>query len=430
MKNKLTINALALCILVLLVLAGSSCSTNKADITPEITPVPVPYVENITLNTFNDFAITLLKNIRSQQKYLYDNGESSSASGNVVISPINVGVALSMFNIGALGDTKSGIQEALELELGDPTLVTESAKTLMDALLQQQSASFADGYALYINEGPTLREDFAIRMEDYFKLDVNFLDFDYDRLETRLNDWASEVTSSSARITTIFPVDSLPHDTSTFVLSVNAVDCVWDTEFNIANTRTLPFASDGGQVLAVPTLRGKMTIGFYEDQDVTCGFLPLAGGKTTLAVFIPPEDDTIEKFLTDFTNENIQRWKLLSYQKEKWIYLPKINFSSPNILELSEVLSQMGADEMFSEQLADFSNLGNNFYVNDFYAASQIRITETGENPSDITAVDITRANNNGEDFFIVGRSFVFVLLDEETGGILAIGTLANPIEP
>ena len=90
----------------------------------------------------------------------------------------------------------------------------------------------------------------------------------------------------------------------------------------------------------------------------------------------------------------------------------------------------MGAEDMFNKDTADFTNPGNNFYLDDFYVASQIRITESGEKESNITPVDITRANNNGEDFFIINRSFVFALLDEETGGILTIGTLANPIEP
>lgn len=437
MNNTLIRKTIILSTILLLTAVVTGCGSNEPEVTvvPVNTPPPIPYVENIELNTFNDFAIELLKNIRADMSRANESeddetNEAVSSSGNVVISPINIGVALTMFNIGALGDTQMGIQESLNLELGDAALLTNSAKALMDTFLEQQGAQFANGYTLYVNEGPTIREDFAVRMEDYFKLDLNFTNFDDERLEIHINDWASNITEASAKVTTIFSDSTLPHDTSTFMLSVSAVDCRWETAFNLANTRTLPFTSDGGQALAVPTLRGKMTIGFYEDERVTVGLLPLAGGKTTLAIFIPPDDDTIEKFLIEFTGEDIALWKLLSYQKEKWLYLPKINFSNPNVLELSTVLSNMGADEMFNAQTADFTNLGSNFYIDDFYLASQIRITETGENETDITPVDITRANNNGEDFFIVDRSFVFALLDEETGGILTIGTLANPIEP
>ena len=177
-------------------------------------------------------------------------------------------------------------------------------------------------------------------------------------------------------------------------------------------------------------MRGKITIGYYEGDDVTQGLFPLSGGQITLAIFIPPDDDTLEKFLTDFTGDDITKWRLLAYEKEKWIYLPKINFSRPNVLELSNVLGSMGASDMFNKEMADFTNLGSNFYIDDFYAVSQIRIIETGDKESDITPVDITRATNNNEDFFIINRSFVFALLDNETGGILTIGTLANPIEP
>ena len=410
-----------------------ACSKEQPTVTetPEITPEPIPFVENVELDTYNNFAIELLKNVRAGKSTAESDEDSQKViGGNVIISPINVGVALTMFHIGALNDTQTGIEETLKLQLGDPTILTNSSKLLMDALLEQQGANFANGYTLYINEGPTVREDFAVRMEDYFRLDLNFNKFDDDRLEVHLNDWASNVTNDSAKIETVFSDGYLPHDTSTFMLSVSSVDCKWETAFNLANTRTLPFTADGGQALAVPTLRGKMTIGFYEDDDVTAGFLPLYGGKTTLAIFIPPDDDTIEKFLRKFTGDDITLWRKLAYQKEKWLYMPKISFANPNVIELSDILSQMGADEMFNAETADFANLGNNFYIDDFYQVSQIRITETGENESTITPVDITRANNNGEDFFIVGRSFVFAILDEETGGILSIGTLANPIEP
>lgn len=434
MKKTTTHRILWLLLTTMIAVAFIGCQSNKPEISPvpEVTPEPVPYVENVELNTFNDFAIDLLKNVRGSMNISVE-GQSSdedTVSGNIVISPINIGVALTMFNIGALDETQVGIQQALGIELGDPTLVTRSAQNLMDSLEEQQGAQFANGYTLYLSEGPTVREDFAVRMEDYFKLDLNFLDFDDDRLEVYLNDWADNVTKDSANITTVFSDNYLSHDTSTLMLSVSAIDCTWETEFNLQNTRTLPFTADNGHALAVPTLRGKMTIGFYEDDEVTVGMLPLAGNGITLAIFMPPDDDTIEKFLRDFSGEDIALWRLLAYEKEKWLYIPKLNFTSPTVIELSEILSQMGADEMFDKETADFTNLGSNFYINDFYMATQIRITETGENKTDIEPVDITRANNNNEDFFIVDRSFVYALLDNETGGILAIGTLANPIEP
>ncbi len=430
MKNSFTKKIISILIVLVISLSFISCQTAESSepVSVEPTEDPYTYVEVLELNTYNDFAIDLLKSIRADMS-AGDEGSASDASGNVVVSPVNVGVALTMFSIGAVGTTKEGIQDALSLELGDAALLTSSAKNLMDSLSEKEGAQFANGYTLYINEGPTVREDFAVRMEDYFRLDLNFENFDEERLEVHLNDWASNLTNDSAPITSIFSVNSLPHDTSTFMLSVSSVDCRWDTEFNLANTRTLPFTSDSGQALAVPTMRGKMTIGFYENEDVTMGLFPLAGNTITLAIFIPPDDDTLEKFLNDFTGDDILKWQLLAYEKEKWIYLPKINFSYPVVLELSGVLSQMGASDMFNSETADFTNLGSDFYIDDFYAASLIRITETGENESDITPVDITRANNNNEDFFIVDRSFVFALLDNETGGILTIGTLANPIE-
>lgn len=136
-----------------------------------------------------------------------------------------------------------------------------------------------------------------------------------------------------------------------------------------------------------------------------------------------------KKFLGTFTGDDLILWRTLSYDAEKWLYIPKVTFASPRTLELSDELSAMGASQIFSADEAQFEYIGRDIYLDEFYQVAQIRIEETGLVESDILPVDITRANNSNEDFFKVQRSFVFALIDEETSGIMLIGTMSNPIE-
>ena len=57
------------------------------------------------------------------------------------------------------------------------------------------------------------------------------------------------------------------------------------------------------------------------------------------------------------------------------------------------------------------------------------RAIETGTEPSNITAIDLTRAQGQGEYFFSVNRPFLFAAIDNQTGGILMVGTLTNPLK-
>jgi serpin B len=84
---------------------------------------------------------------------------------------------------------------------------------------------------------------------------------------------------------------------------------------------------------------------------------------------------------------------------------------------------------MFDPKKADFSNLGNEFYLGDMWQTTVFRALETGTAESNITAIDLTRAKGNEEYFFSVDRPFLFAAIDNQTGGILMIGTMTNPLK-
>ena len=46
-----------------------------------------------------------------------------------------------------------------------------------------------------------------------------------------------------------------------------------------------------------------------------------------------------------------------------------------------------------------------------------------------VTAIDLTRAKGQGEEFFSINRPFLFAVIENETGGILMTGTMTNPLE-
>ncbi len=401
--NKLILISLLL-IIALLFMQGCK----KEEIIAEET---LPVVNDITFTTYNQFALELLKNSRQAEE-------------NIIISPISIGITLTMLRMGAKNATAEGIDNTLGMTYPDFDAATAQCAEIVDRLNELKGLWYETGSGLFIDEGPSIKESYAVSIENNFDILIKFMNFNSDRAEIEINDWGDEATSG--RVTELVRIDELPEDLLTLLINVNALDSIWEMEFDPDNTRLMPFGISESKGVAAPTMRGKMNMKLYEDEDVTAGFLPMDGGQTLFAIIMPPEDVPLEIFLDTLSADDIELWRLIAADVNHFINMPKIDWYQ--VKSFKEPLSKMGAGDMFDKSLADFSNMGDGFYLGDIWQTTIVRAIENGAKPSDITAIDLTRARGNGEYFFSVNRPFLFAAIDNQTGGILMIGTMANPL--
>lgn len=406
--KKLMNTILALLIITALILT-SGCGKKEEEILPEDM---LPVVNDITFTTYNQFALDLLKSTREENQ-------------NIILSPISIGVTMTMLRMGAAGDTALHIDEVLGMTIDDYDLVVSQCAQIVSRLNDLSGVWYENGVGLYIDEGPSLKESYAVMAEQNFALDIEFMNFDDDRAEIDMNDWADIKTSG--RVEKIVKVDGLPEDLLTLLINISAIDCKWEMEFDSTNNRPLPFNMYDGKGVAVPMMRGKLAMNFYEDENVTAAFIPMDGRETSLAIMLPPEGDMLSEFIETLTAEDIELWRYISVEAENFVNIPKIDWQQ--ILSFKPTLTNMGVGDIFDPELANFSDLGNNFYLGDMWQTTIFRAVEGGAVESNITAIDLTRAQGQGEYFFSVDRPFLFAVIDEQTGGILMIGTMTNPLE-
>ena len=406
--NKI-INIMSALLLITALILMPGCAKKEEPI-PEEEMLPV--VNEIGLSTYNQFALELLKASRQE-------------NDNIILSPTSVGITMTMLRLGAEGDTAKGIDEALGMTVDDYDMAADQCRQIMLKLNALSGLWYETGVSLYIDEGPSIKESYAVMAEENFFMDINFMDFENERAEIEINDWADITTSG--RVEKLVKIEELQHDLLTLLINVSALDCVWEMEFDDTNTRPLPFELSDGKGVSVPMMRGKLAMNFYEDEHVTAAFIPMAGRETSLAIIIPPEDELLEEFINELTSEDIELWRYIAVEAEHYVNIPKIDWQQ--ITSFKPVLANMGAGDMFDMETADFSGLGNGFYLGDMWQTSIFRAIESGVAESNITAIDLTRAQGNGEYFFSVNRPFLFAAIDNETGGILMIGTMANPLK-
>jgi len=378
---------------------------------PEQATAELPVVEHADFTTYNQFAINLLKTTRNT-------GE------NRIVSPFSIGMALTMMRLGAEGETAGQIETVLGMQFGNFGSIINDSLALSEQLDKLDGLLYYTGTGLFVGEGPSIIENQAVIMEDYFGLHLEFMPFGDPKALTTVNDWASQTTTG--RIDELFAVDEFPADSKVLLLSASAVECQWQKGFNPEATRSMPFTLDDGKGIAFPTMRGRIEMFHYLGDDAEVGFIPLSGGNITMAILLPPEDQTIDEFLAALTAEDIERWKTMSTSGEFWCYIPRIDLVEVN--SYREPITEMGAGSMFDPMTAEFGAMGNHFYLDDIYQAVQIRAIEEGEEESGYTSVDVTRAANSGEYFFNACTTMIFMIVDNQSGGILMIGSMVDPI--
>ena len=106
-------------------------------------------------------------------------------------------------------------------------------------------------------------------------------------------------------------------------------------------------------------------------------FIPLSGREVSLAIILPSEDQRLDEFIDGLTAEDIELWRYISVESERYLNIPKIDWQQK--LRFKSTLSNMGAGSIFDEETADFTDLGSEFYLTDMWQTTIITAVEDGE---------------------------------------------------
>ena len=101
------------------------------------------------------------------------------------------------------------------------------------------------------------------------------------------------------------------------------------------------------------------------------------------------------------------------------------------------MLISIGIKEAFNSGTADFSKMiiveGQNVYISEVMHKTYIDVNEKGTEATAATSVgmSLTSVSEPEEELFkmIVDRPFVFTIDDKESGEILFIGAIINPLQ-
>ena len=337
---------------------------------------------------------------------------------NPLVSPLSVASALSMTANGAVGETKTQMEQTLGADTGSLNAYFSVLQASLGNDKQLKAAN-----SIWMKDTDTLHVEDAFLQQnaDVFDAGIYSAPFD-DSTKTAINDWVSKQTDK------MIPeiLDEIPDGAVMYLVSALAFDAKWERPFKAYEVWEGTFTARGGQEQTGDFLHG--AVGQYLSDEHTEGFLkPYADGKYAFAALLPDETTSIENYVNQLTGERLHAILASPIDESVEIALPK--FKAEFSDELSENLKALGMTDAFDGEKADFTALGTsdegNIYISRVLHKTFLQVDEEGTKAAAATAVDATTESAAlYPHSVLLNRPFVYMIVDLETGLPIFLGAL------
>lgn len=400
----------------MLLLNGCTPKVEAKDLMQDVKSRVVSGVEDLTTNneTVTDFAIRLLQ-------------ESLKEGENTSVSPLSVLSALALTANGANGETRTQMETAFGMSVEE---LNRFLYSYVEALPQNEDyqLKLANSIWFTADERFSVMQDFLQQNADYYGADIYQTAFEKEALQD-INGWVKEKTDG------MIPkiIDKIPKNAVMYLLNALSFDAKWQEAYKETQVREGVFTLEKGSVQRtqkVIYMYGKEN-GYLEDEFAT-GFLKYyKDGKYAFVAMLPKEEVTVAEYVASLNGTHVKQLLEGKTDIEVDTAIPK--FEAEFQVELSDVLKNMGMQDAFDENRADFSGIGKydgkEIYINQVLHKTYLSVGEQGTKAGAATAVEMAAKTSLAPEpnkKVYLERPFVYLLIDCETNIPFFIGTMMN----
>ncbi|KAM0725674.1 Serine protease inhibitor 2 [Formica fusca] len=352
-------------------------------------------------------------------------------SGNLLLSPISIKLALVLLFEGAQDQTARELAEVMQLPLTVPA-TREKFNNILKSLQDPSSAYTLNiGSRIYIDDNVLTRQRYAATIKTFYNTDViNTNLSDTHAIATKVNSWVSNITNGYIEKM----IDDEQSLENSVMLIVNGLffKGAWRHKyFAPENTHFSKFHINVNESVDVPYMH---TIGrfYYAESsrlDAKILRIPYDGSKFAMYIVLPrmlTGVDHIINQINPFTLAS-DMWTMQELPLD--VYIPKFKFEFTSHLE--NILRELGIRDIFDDTalltgIAKTKRTSKHLKVSDVMHKTGIEVNEDGTIAYAATEIQI--GNKIEESTFHANQPFVFYIEDETTGTILYIGIVQNPL--
>lgn len=356
--------------------------------------------------------------------------------GNLAFSPFDAYTALAMTYAGARGRTATQMAKALHFTLPQPD-VPPAFHQLLGWYGNLQGwdgiqLNLAD--SLWAKNGYRFKSAFLEVIHTNFDGEGRSLDFaDAAEAADKINGWVEGKTGG--KINWMVNPGEITSATRLFLCSAMYFDGKWRARFKVKNTHPMPFITFPSNKSVMVSMmfqfsKFKMVYGRVADDAHAIQILelPYSGEDISMTILLPMAFNlsSVEKNLT---SANLEKWlaKLDRAKPDKVaVRLPR--FKLQQNMNLATELKTLGISLLFNAN-ADLSGMDGttNLFVANAVHKAGIEVDEAGTRAM---AATVVRTDTKGmPPQFMADTPFIFLIRDNQTGCILFMGRVVNPLK-
>ena len=379
---------------------------------------------SVVAKATNKFALDLHKSLANRDQF---------ANDNLFYSPTSLLIALAMTCYGARGNTAVEIKKVLHVASVSSLDLNKSMKKFIDTLngASDENNKLLTANRLFVQKSFEILEAFKEGTREFYDAELALVDYitNAEKVTEEINHWVEQKTND--KIKDLIPPGMLSSDTRLTLVNAIYFKGLWLEQFKKEKTVSKSFFVSQNEEIKVEMMRQEADFKYFESQDLACQVLemPYIGLKMSMVIYLPKEINGLTKLEEVITYETLQNSLSLlnASMDEVEVFLPKFKLSQQ--FDLNDILSKMGAEEMFIPGRADLSGItAEPLFVSKVVHKAFVEVNEEGTEAAAATGIGMnTFSMPLPKLIFKADHPFLFLIRHNDSGAILFLGRLVRP---
>lgn len=400
---------------ILFVISLSSCKTDRTSGPVEREVRNLTTVEAQISASGNRFGFELFQQVNRAEP-----------GKNFFISPLSIAMALGMALNGADQATLAEMKTVLGLQKLNDDEINSSYKSLNDLLTQMDAqVVFEIANSLWYRQEFTVAPVFIDQLKRFFSAQASGLNFNSPEAAKIINQWVEQKTHGKIKGI----VDVIPPEIMLYLINAIYFKGTWTYAFDPLTTLEAPFYLADNSTMSCQMMSQTATLPFMETDAMQAVDLPYGAGAFGMTILLPRSTGDLEALCAQLTQENWQQWSKMFREQKGTIFLPR--FELQYAITLNQVLQQMGMNQAFNPEAADFSRINKNekLFISQVKHKTFLKVDEEGTEAAAVTSIEVGVTSVGGpQGFFMrIDRPFLLVIHERNSQSLLFIGKVHRP---
>lgn len=358
----------------------------------------------------------------------YNHTAATEGSGNFMVSPLSLSMAMSMVATGAQGPTCSEIIDVLGFKESDIDAVNRLNSRLMTELTAvDPSTTLSLANSIWFDSSLDLKPAFIETNTSAYNADIFCCDLSSEKSKDAINSWASEKTQGMIPHLLKEPIGA---EKRMALMNALYFKGIWASKFSKKLTNKQTFHSADGSARPVDMMHANKISCTVAHDDAGATWLHLPYGKKAfeMVLILPDAEDNsaLEEYMSSLSATAYAENLEMSWPCDAKVTLPK--FEIENDLNLLNTLKELGIHKALTSG-ADFGKISDaDLYIGSAMQRTVIKVDEEGTEAAAVSKVEIA-VNSPGPTEvreFVFDRPFAFIVRECSSGIVLFTGRVSR----